>query len=88
MRLPDFSAGVGQPLFLIAGPCVIESEALVAEVAGRLAEMARKLDLTLIFKASFDKANRSSLNSFRGPGIDEGLRILEGVRDSLGVPVT
>jgi 2-dehydro-3-deoxyphosphooctonate aldolase (KDO 8-P synthase) len=87
MRLPDFTAGLGQPLFLIAGPCVIESESLVIDTAGRLAEIAAELEMTFIFKASFDKANRSSGASFRGPGLDEGLRILGQVRKEIGVPV-
>ncbi len=79
--------GPGRPLFLIAGPCVIESEALVLSVAEALAGIAGRLGLTLIFKSSFDKANRSSDRSFRGPGMEEGLRILEKVRAETGLPV-
>lgn len=74
-------------LLIIAGPCVIESEALVMQVAERLRAIADKLDIIPVFKSSFDKANRSSGASFRGPGVDEGLRILEKVRDATGLPV-
>jgi len=87
MRLCGFEVGADRPLFLIAGPCVIESEALVMEVAGRMRELTGELGIPYIFKASFDKANRSSKGSFRGPGIEEGLRILAEVRRQLGVPV-
>jgi 2-dehydro-3-deoxyphosphooctonate aldolase (KDO 8-P synthase) len=87
MRLLDFEVGLDRPLFLIAGPCVVESEALAEETAGRLKEMAAELKMPFIFKSSFDKANRSSLGSFRGPGMEEGLRILEAVRKRIGVPV-
>jgi 2-dehydro-3-deoxyphosphooctonate aldolase (KDO 8-P synthase) len=87
MKLCGFEAGPDRPFFLIAGPCVIESEALVMEVAGHMRELTRELGIPYIFKASFDKANRSSKSSFRGPGIEEGLRILGEVRRSLGVPV-
>jgi len=87
MRLCGFEAGPDQPFFLIAGPCVIESEALVLDVAGRMREMTRELGIPYIFKASFDKANRSSKGSYRGPGIEQGLRILGEVRRQLGVPV-
>ena len=80
MRLCGFEVGADRPLFLIAGPCVIESETLVMEVAGRMRELTGELGIPYIFKASFDKANRSSKGSFRGPGIEEGLRILEKVR--------
>ena len=75
------------PLFVIAGPCVIESEKLVLSVAETLADTARRLDLLIVFKSSFDKANRSSDRSFRGPGMDEGLRILEKARDQTGLPI-
>jgi 2-dehydro-3-deoxyphosphooctonate aldolase (KDO 8-P synthase) len=75
------------PLFVIAGPCVIESEALTLSIAEPLAIIAQRLGLFLIFKSSFDKANRSSDRSFRGPGIEEGLRILEKVRSETGLPV-
>jgi 2-dehydro-3-deoxyphosphooctonate aldolase (KDO 8-P synthase) len=87
MRLAGFEVGPKTPLFLIAGPCVIESEALVMTTAERLKEITAKLAVQLIFKASFDKANRSSLRGFRGLGVEEGLRILERVRAELGVPV-
>jgi len=87
MKLLDFEIGPQQPFFLIAGPCVIESEALVLEVAGRLQEITRALSIPFIFKASYDKANRSSAGSFRGPGMEAGLRILAGLRRQLGVPV-
>jgi 2-dehydro-3-deoxyphosphooctonate aldolase (KDO 8-P synthase) len=87
MRLADFEVGSDRPLFLIAGPCVIESEALVLETAGRLREITQRLHIPFIFKASFDKANRSSSQSFRGPGIDAGLRILAEVRRQLDLPV-
>jgi 2-dehydro-3-deoxyphosphooctonate aldolase (KDO 8-P synthase) len=87
MRLGAFAVGPDQPLFLIAGPCVIESEALVIEVAGRLRELTAALGVPFIFKASFDKANRSSQKSFRGPGLDAGLKALARVRKEIGVPV-
>jgi len=87
MKLPDFQAGPGQPLFLIAGPCVIESQSLVLEVAAELREITGRLAVPFIFKASFDKANRSSATSFRGPGLEAGLRALAEVRRQLGVPV-
>jgi 2-dehydro-3-deoxyphosphooctonate aldolase (KDO 8-P synthase) len=87
MRLASFEVGPERPFFLIAGPCVIESEALVLDVAGRLKEMAGALGIPFIFKASFDKANRSSRASFRGPGIDAGLKTLARVRAEIGVPV-
>jgi 2-dehydro-3-deoxyphosphooctonate aldolase (KDO 8-P synthase) len=87
MQLLGRKIGLDQPLFLIAGPCVIESEALQLSVAERLKAITDKLGILFIFKSSFDKANRSSGTSFRGPGIDEGLRILEKVRDAVGVPV-
>ncbi len=83
----DFTAGCKQPLFLIAGPCVIEDEALVMEVAQHLSELTQELSLRYVFKASFDKANRTSGQSFRGPGIEEGLRILQRVREQFSVPV-
>jgi len=87
MTLPDFQAGAGQPLFLIAGPCVIESEGLVLEVAAALREITGRLGVPFIFKASFDKANRSAGASFRGPGLEAGLKVLAEVRRQLGVPV-
>jgi len=87
MKLCDFQAGIEHPLFLIAGPCVIESEQLAIDTAGQLQEITRALDIPFIYKSSFDKANRSSHTSFRGPGLEEGLRILEKVKAQLGVPV-
>jgi 2-dehydro-3-deoxyphosphooctonate aldolase (KDO 8-P synthase) len=87
MKLASFEVGPDRPFFLIAGPCVIESEGLVLDVAGRLKEMTGALGIPFIFKASFDKANRSSRNSFRGPGVDAGLKILSRVREQFGVPV-
>jgi len=87
MRLLNFDVGPDQPFFLIAGPCVIESEALNVDVAGRLKELTARLNVPFIFKSSFDKANRSSAKSFRGPGMEEGLRILSEVKKQIGVPV-
>jgi 2-dehydro-3-deoxyphosphooctonate aldolase (KDO 8-P synthase) len=87
MNLCHFKAGLDQPLFLIAGPCVIESEQLALETAGRLKEMTDELGIPFIFKSSYDKANRTSTSSFRGLGIEEGLRILQKVKDEIGVPV-
>ena len=87
MKLCNFQVGIEHPLFLIAGPCVIESEQLAIDTAGRLQEITRALDIPFIYKSSFDKANRSSHKSFRGPGLEEGLRILEKVKAQLGVPV-
>jgi 2-dehydro-3-deoxyphosphooctonate aldolase (KDO 8-P synthase) len=87
MKLCGFEAGLEQPFFLIAGPCVIESEQLALDTAGKLKEIAAKLGLNFIYKSSFDKANRSSHESFRGLGIEEGLRILEKVKQTVGVPV-
>ena len=87
MKLCGFEVGPDRPLFLIAGPCVIESESLVMEVAGRMRELTRELGIPYIFKASYDKANRSSQGSYRGPGLEQGLRILSEVRSQLGLPV-
>ncbi len=87
MRLAGAAIGNQQPLFLIAGPCVIESAALVEETAGRLQQITAALGVPLVFKASFDKANRSSGASFRGPGLEAGLKILEQVRSRFGLPV-
>ena len=87
MRLCGFDVGASRPLFLIAGPCVVESEQLVIDTAGTLKELTARLNVPFIFKASYDKANRSSRASFRGPGIDAGLRILAAVRSQVGVPV-
>ena len=87
MPLAGFEVGLDRPLFLIAGPCVIESETLAQETAGALKELTEALGIPFIYKSSFDKANRSSGASFRGPGLEEGLRILESVRATIGVPV-
>jgi len=87
MNLCGFEVGLDRPFFLIAGPCVIESEQLALDSAGRLKEMTGELGIPFIYKSSFDKANRSSYESFRGPGIEEGLRILELVKREIGVPV-
>jgi 2-dehydro-3-deoxyphosphooctonate aldolase (KDO 8-P synthase) len=87
MKLCGFDVGPDRPFFLIAGPCVIESEALVMEVAGRMREIARELGVPYVFKASFDKANRSSTASYRGPGLEAGLAILAKVRSQFGLPV-
>ncbi len=87
MKLCEFEVGLEHPLFLIAGPCVIESRQLALDTAGALEEMTRRLGIPFIYKSSFDKANRSSCESYRGPGLEEGLRILETVRREIGVPV-
>ncbi len=87
MKLAGVEVGANRPLFLIAGPCVVETETLAVETAGRLQEITRRLNIPFVFKSSYDKANRSSLKSYRGPGIGEGLRVLESVRRQLGIPV-
>ncbi len=87
MNLAGHPVGLDRPLFLIAGPCVIESAALTTDIAGTLKEITGRLSIPFIFKASFDKANRSSSASYRGPGIEAGLRVLERVRKDVGVPV-
>ena len=87
MKLCHFEAGLDQPLFVIAGPCVIESEQLALDTAGQLKEMCAELNIPFIYKSSFDKANRSSTKSFRGLGLEEGLRILSEVKKQVGVPV-
>ncbi|RUQ85065.1 3-deoxy-8-phosphooctulonate synthase [Legionella septentrionalis] len=87
MKLCGFEIGIDAPLFLIAGPCVIESEELAIETAGYLKEICDQLKLPFIYKSSFDKANRSSMNSYRGPGFEKGLLILEKVKKQVGVPV-
>jgi 2-dehydro-3-deoxyphosphooctonate aldolase (KDO 8-P synthase) len=87
MKLCGFEVGLNQPIFLIAGPCVAESEAMCVDIAGRMKELTGVLGVPYIFKASYDKANRSSSHSFRGLGMDEGLRILATVRQQIGVPV-
>ncbi len=87
MKLCGFDVGLEHPLFLIAGPCVVESEQLQLDVAGQLKEITGRLGIHFIFKSSFDKANRTSISSFRGPGMEEGLRVLAEVKRQIGVPV-
>lgn len=87
MKLGDFEVGLTRPFFLIAGPCVIESEALALETAATLKDICQRLSIPFIYKSSFDKANRSSSQSFRGPGLEEGLNILRKVKEQVGVPV-
>ncbi|CBA15665.1 3-deoxy-8-phosphooctulonate synthase [Xanthomonas albilineans] len=87
MKLCGFDVGLDQPLFLIAGPCVIESMQLQLDVAGKLKEITGKLGIHFVFKSSFDKANRTSGTSFRGPGLEQGLKVLEAVKRQIGVPV-
>ena len=87
MKLCNFEVGPDKPVFLIAGPCVAESEALCVDVAGQMKEICAALGVPYIFKASYDKANRSSGKSFRGHGMGAGLKMLEAVRAQLGVPV-
>lgn len=87
MKLCGFDAGLEHPLFVIAGPCVVESEQMAMDTAAALKEMTDRLGIPFIYKSSYDKANRSSINSFRGPGIEKGLQILEKVKAELNVPV-
>ena len=87
MKLCDFEVGLDKPLFLIAGPCVIESEQLALDTAGTLKEITARLGIPFIYKSSFDKANRTSISGHRGPGFEEGLRILAEVKRQIGVPV-
>jgi 2-dehydro-3-deoxyphosphooctonate aldolase (KDO 8-P synthase) len=87
MKLCGTEIGIDRPLFLIAGPDTLESEALALEVAGHIAPIAKKLDMLYVFKGSFDKANRSSHKSYRGPGLEKGLKIMEKVKQQVGVPV-
>ena len=88
VTIEDVTCGAGKPLLVIAGPCVIENDGLTQAIAGRLVEICSRLDLPLVFKASFDKANRTSLDSYRGPGLQEGLAILDAVAKKHSVPVT
>ena len=88
MKLCGFETGLDQPLFLIAGPCVIESEQLALDTSAELKAISDRLGIHFIYKSSFDKANRSAGNSFRGPGLEQGLRILKKVKQETGVPVT
>jgi 2-dehydro-3-deoxyphosphooctonate aldolase (KDO 8-P synthase) len=87
MKLCGFEAGPDRPLFLIAGPCVVESEQLSLDTAGHLREITARIGIPFIYKSSFDKANRSSGSSYRGPGLEDGLRILAEVKEQIGVPV-
>ena len=87
MKLTGFDVGYDKPIFLIAGTCVVESEAMAIDTAGALKEMTDELGMPFIYKSSFDKANRSSQEGFRGPGMEEGLRILGEVRSQIGVPI-
>ena len=87
MNLCGFEVGLDQPLFLIAGPCVVESRQLAFDTAGELRDIAQSLGIPFIYKSSYDKANRSSIGSFRGLGMDQGLGILDEVRRQIGVPV-
>lgn len=88
VHIGSYVCGAGRPLLVIAGPCVIESEELTLSIAGRLKEIAAALPIQLVFKASFDKANRTSVESYRGPGLERGLAILRRVKDATGLPVT
>ena len=87
VQIGSFKVGAGNRPFLIAGPCVIESEQLVLDTAGKIAEITRSLGIPYVFKSSFDKANRTSIKSYRGPGIEQGLAVLKKVKDQLGLPV-
>jgi len=87
VEIGSFKVGQGQRPFLIAGPCVIESEQLAMETAGRIAEIAKSLEMPYVFKSSFDKANRTSIKSFRGPGLEKGLDVLAKVKKQVGVPI-
>jgi 2-dehydro-3-deoxyphosphooctonate aldolase (KDO 8-P synthase) len=87
VKLCGFDAGIEFPFFLIAGPCVVESEQLAIDTSGELREICARLEIPFIYKSSFDKANRSSIASYRGPGVDEGMRILDEVKRQMGVPV-
>ena len=87
MKLCGFEVGLDQPFFLIAGPCVIESEQFAIDTASELKAITQALQIPFIYKSSFDKANRTSIHSYRGPGVEEGLRILEAVKKQVGVPV-
>ena len=87
MHLYDIPLGLAHPFFLIAGPCVVESETLVIEIAGKLKELTSELQIPFVFKASYDKANRTSHESFRGIGIENGLKALEAVKKQLGLRV-
>ena len=87
MKIGSFDVGLDQSFFLIAGPCVIESREMAIETAGRLKEITDRVGVNFVYKSSFDKANRSSIASYRGPGVAEGLQILAEVKAQIGVPV-
>lgn len=87
VQIGSFKVGAGNRPFLIAGPCVIESEQLVLDTAGKIAEITKSLGIPYVFKSSFDKANRTSIKSYRGPGIENGLAVLKKVKDQLGLPI-
>lgn len=87
MKLCEFEVGIDRPLFLIAGPCVVESEQLALDTAGALKTLTDELEIPFIYKSSFDKANRSSGDSFRGPGLEQGLGVLQRVKEQIGVPI-
>lgn len=87
MNLCGYQVGLEQPFFLIAGTCVVESEQLAIDTAGKLKEITDRLNIPFIYKSSFDKANRSSSGSYRGPGLEEGLRVLAEVKKQISVPV-
>ena len=87
MKLCGFEVGINQPFFLIAGPCVIESEQFAIDTAGELKAITKALNIPFIYKSSYDKANRTSVHSYRGPGIEDGLRILDAVKKQVNVPV-
>ena len=87
MQVCDFEVGLDKPFFLIAGPCVIESEQFAIDTAGELKELTQRLNIPFVYKSSFDKANRSSAKSYRGPGLEEGLRIFAAVKKTLNVPI-
>ena len=88
VEIDDYKVGTGHPLLLIAGPCVMESESMLMQVAEQLAGLRDKLGLQIVFKSSFDKANRTSVDSYRGPGLDEGMKLLEKVKQATGLPTT
>ena len=88
VTIDDYKVGTGNPLLLIAGPCVMESEAMIMQVAETLAALRQEQGLQIVFKSSFDKANRTSVDSYRGPGLDEGMKLLEKVKSATGLPVT
>ncbi len=88
VEIGEYRVGTGHPLLLIAGPCVMESESMVMQVAEHLAELQQKFALQIVFKASFDKANRTSVDSYRGPGLEAGMRLLEKVKQATGLPTT